>query len=522
MTELHPLKLSPISSLLAKAEAKGWLWWVAIFSLFYFPITIVRAASRPMWFDELFTFYISRMDLSKIWAILSSGNEPNPPICYVLTHFSMRMFGENEAAIRLPEVAGFWLMSICVFLFVRHRCSAYAAAAAIFFGLSTKAYVQYAVEARPYGLVLGFCGLAAVCWQYASDGETARVRTLSTIGFCLALMAALCSHYYAVLLLIPFGVGELVRWWKTGRLNITLSAALVASLLPLVLLYPTIKRGSSFITTLVKTSPNFWAKPTIDSTPLFFIEVLATTVVPLLLTAIVVVVFRSLGYDEEENDSATTTSWPPIHETAMVIALVALPAFATVLGRIATGSFIARYALSAVVGCSLVFGLLAYKGTYRRQSIVPAAAAFVFFGWFLGNGLHRPRSVAAQPLPDITSVDRNMPIVIADPLLFLKLVYYAPREFASRMHYLTDLDSVTKKPDFVPELALRQLRTWITVPVDDYKPFVANNHRFAVFSSPEPTLEWVAAKLTADGHSVQMKPITGGGQIFEVTTAAVQ
>src|SRR5205085_3121214 len=86
----------------ASKPGRTWLW-LGLFTVLYLPITIMRAAARPMWFDELFTFYISRLSIHDIWAILSSGIEPNPPLSCLLAHFSMQMFGQNEVAVRLPE-----------------------------------------------------------------------------------------------------------------------------------------------------------------------------------------------------------------------------------------------------------------------------------------------------------------------------------------------------------------------------------------------------------------------------------
>src|SRR3954467_12547732 len=125
LTESKPTRLEIRPSIVTWNEReritspdRSWIW-IAAFTVLYFPLTILRAAARPMWFDELFTFYISRMSLGNIWTILSSGIEPNPPLSYWLTHFSMGLFGKNEIAVRLPAIAGYWLMSICLFFFVR-------------------------------------------------------------------------------------------------------------------------------------------------------------------------------------------------------------------------------------------------------------------------------------------------------------------------------------------------------------------------------------------------------------------
>ena len=502
-------------TILESSERLTSFWWIGLFSFFFFPIGLLRAAVRPLWFDELFTFYISRLSWDRIWKILSSGGEPNPPLCYALSHLSMRLFGQNEIALRLPAIFGFWLMATCIFLYVRRRSSPFPAFAAMCFPLVSRTYIQYGTEARPYGLVLGFCALSAVCWQLAIDGVSGRTRNIAVIGFSLTLMAAIMSHYYAVLLTIPFGIAELVRWQLTRRLHIKLSLALVCSLLPLAPLYPAVSRGTAFITSLVKTSQNFWAKPRWDNLPLFYYEYVGGAIVPLTLLAAVLLVYLLMISPGTRNLDAADKRQRTLPEAAMIVSLTALPIFATMLGQIATGSFLSRYALSAVVGCALLFGLITSFASARVPA-VGLIAGLIFFGWFAKGGLHKPQSVPPQPLPDVSQVSASVPLVIADPLLFLQLFHYAPPRFARRIYYISDLDVAVKTPDFIPELALLQLRQWIQVPVEDYQRFVDEHPKFALYQDFEPRLEYILKDLLQKGYSLQLKANVGAGQVYEV------
>src|SRR6266508_1563014 len=138
--------------------------------------------------DELYTFYISLLPShSDIWSALSTGADQIPPFFYMITRASILLFGENHVSIRLPEVLGFWVMSLCLFQFVSKRSSALHGLVAMLFPLVTDAY-YYAFEARPYGLVLGFGGTALLCWQAAAEGY---YRKLSLMGLALSLAAAI-------------------------------------------------------------------------------------------------------------------------------------------------------------------------------------------------------------------------------------------------------------------------------------------------------------------------------------------
>src|SRR5678815_4933242 len=55
------------------------LWTVA-----YVFMACYRANRKLFWFDELFTIHISRLhSLHKIWSVLMSGADFNPPLLYV-------------------------------------------------------------------------------------------------------------------------------------------------------------------------------------------------------------------------------------------------------------------------------------------------------------------------------------------------------------------------------------------------------------------------------------------------------
>ena len=120
------------------------LWILAGFSLLYLLMTCAIASKRMLWNDELFTLYLSRLGtLSDLLAAVSTGADQNPPSFYLLTKGFLTALGETQLAIRLPEVFGVLLMSLCLFRFVSKRLPALFGFAAMIFPLTTIAY-EYA------------------------------------------------------------------------------------------------------------------------------------------------------------------------------------------------------------------------------------------------------------------------------------------------------------------------------------------------------------------------------------------
>src|SRR5262249_59405280 len=152
------------------------------------------------WNDELFTLYIARLPTyADIWSFLASGVEQLPPTFHILARLCMKLFGVNPWALRLPEILGVGVMSLCLFVVVSRRSSAVYGLIAMLLPLVTHVF-YYATEARPYGLVLGCAALSLLCWQSAADD---RRRGFSLVGPARFPPAALARPHYARFPLLP-------------------------------------------------------------------------------------------------------------------------------------------------------------------------------------------------------------------------------------------------------------------------------------------------------------------------------
>src|SRR5262249_42181003 len=141
---------------------------------------------KPLWHDETFTHYLARLHTpSELWSALRTGADLNPPLYHVLAQVSQALFGENPTALRLPSILGFWVMCVCLFRSVGRWCPPVTAWSALLWPLLTGAY-EYAYEARPYGLLLGWTGLAFWFWQSATGQGR---RSFALLGLALALGA---------------------------------------------------------------------------------------------------------------------------------------------------------------------------------------------------------------------------------------------------------------------------------------------------------------------------------------------
>lgn len=184
--------------------------WLAVtaFTILYLADVCLRASAKHFWYDELLTLYFARLpDLHSLCGALQTGLDSNPPGFDLLNRAVRAAFREGLIAMRLPEILGFWVMCLCLFKFVSRRVGLLPGVIAMTLPVLSGAY-YYAYEARPLILVAACAAVALLCWDN-SVGFWYNRRWL--VGFSVVLFTALMLHCYAILLVIPFAVTELVR-----------------------------------------------------------------------------------------------------------------------------------------------------------------------------------------------------------------------------------------------------------------------------------------------------------------------
>ncbi len=473
------------------------LWTLLAFTAVYLPVTGLLADRAPLWYDELFTVYVSQLaGPADLWQALAEGTDTNPPLYLVLTRFARLGFGESELATRIPAVFGFWVLCVSVYAFVARRCRREYALAAMLLPLATAVYPM-AYSARAYGWLLGCCGFALVCWQSAAEGAR---RRLALAGLAVGGALAFASHYYAFLALAPLCVGEVVRTVARRRLDVPMWLALAAGPLTLAALLP-LALGAQESMTAYTFAPG-WA-----AIPASYHYLLKSARWP--LVGVVAIAMLGLLVNRQP---ALNTEGPPGHEWAAVLVFAALPVVGVCLGQWVTGIFTARYAAPAVIGWAIGLALLADR-RFGDRRLVALALAAVFLVRFAGHSWReygqqtRARAEIARTLKTLDH-HSGEPIAVADPFAFLQLVYYAPPAVRAELVYLQNLEAARRhNPTDPRDWHLGQLRRWAAVPVQDYHGFRTARDRFWVYGDAG----WLRPTLEADG--VRLRPCAGG--LFE-------
>lgn len=456
----------------------------------YLLAAIGTAATRPLWSDELFTAYLNRLpSVRDLWRALLTEVDQMPIGFYLITRLFTRPSVNSEVLVRMPATFGFLLCGVGLYLFVRRRLPAAYAAMAALFPLLTVAG-GYTIEARAYGLVLGFGALALVCWQAAADG---RNRVLALLGLSLSLALAISCHYYAVLLLVPLAVGEIAR----RKWDPAVWLALVSSLLVFIPLWPFVQAARTL-------STHFWSKPSLQQIPNFYLYLLFPGLLSFLVMGVATLILCL--------KRGKKSSWPvPPHEMVATVTLLSVPVVAVVLGVLVTGAYTERYALVTVLGVALFFAygmayLLHVKprlGTKLLLIMLICAAAS--FGLQFQRALQKKADMAerGRQIVAATSADPSRPIVVSHGSTYLELLYHGPGQLRSRLFYVHDVQRALARvrTDSV-ERTFWALRCCADIQIQDYAPFLQHHAKFWVYEADEQKFQWVLPELTADGALV--------------------
>jgi hypothetical protein len=445
--------------------------------------TVVIAVSRPLWFDEIFTWQIAtRSNLRDLLAALGPM-DPSPPLHYLLVRGSHALFGTGQLATRLPA-----LLSFLVTLVVLHRLAVPLAgplfALVVVAALPLSPALGFAAEARPYAFLLACSAISLLAWREVTAG---RRRRLGLAGLLFSLTAALYAHFYAILLFVPIAAGEAVRTWNRGRLDLAVWGVLAgAGLLALPLL--------PLAQACVAVRTTFWATPTLVR---FWLSVQMFTSV-----ALVAVIATLLGLTARcvPGGAETPLEQPPppapAHEVAAAAALACLPLIGFLVARLATNAYDGRYVLPSLVGCLLLFAHGSRLVRHRRTAVatVLLAAVCLLAGAHVvlaaRRALIEPSATVPLPLPD----QGPRFVVVADAFEFVQTVHAAP-ETRDRLVYLIDGLSHPDSPRSSPETSVLGLRELMPLHVEDYEGFVAAHDRFWVF---DETGQWGARLRATD------------------------
>lgn len=487
----------------ALAQSRPFVY--AAFALIYAIPTLLVAHGKILWDDEFFTLYLSRVaSWHDLLRALRTGADQHPPSFYYLTHLVLALFGSGHITVRLPEILGFAMLCLCLYEAARMMLPPLWAVVAMCFPLTTSLY-YYATEARAYGLVCGFAGLALLAYMRATSPPR-RLGPLFLLAFASA--AAVGSHYYAVMLLLCLGLAEGVRTISRRKVNLSIWAALACGLLPVLVFRDVIHSARGY-------SNHFWAVPVWTDSLRFYAQEVAFGVCGLVIT---VALAYSSGRRFWRVPEPVRPSQPmPLPWAVAIGSLTLLPFAVLVLAKFVTHGFSDRYAISAIVGVGLLVPWILGRSFPQRNIALAALAASMLLFWFQVHDLReRYYDIRVWVQKDIAFLNTQSkePIVMAEVTRFHRVSFYAPRELVSRLTFVANpTSSVEYLGQDTVDRGLLDLREWFPLHVEGTERYLAEHADFLIFGNVS-SWNWVTFEAAKWGTSDLVARTRTGALLF--------
>ena len=497
-------------------DARPFLSLILLLAIFL-PAELQHSLNKPLWHDELFTFYISQTPSLRVLLRDMHAADLNPPLTYLLTRASFAVFGPNTLSARLPEIAGFALAMLALFEFVRRR-------AGTLYGLlaSTLLYTgvaqQMSVEARPYGLLLGFGALSLLAWQLAWEKKPIAIPLLLIGGFGMLL-----SHVFGVYVWAALAAAEAVRIAQSRHIDWAAAVAWLLPILSFALYLPLIHMHA---TGLYPTA----FQPTTDSIFNFYITRIEREFASLMLTALAILLLVGpRGLQGRPGWFLTHTEW------VSTILIIATPVVLIAQLMRSHASFFERYGTTASLGISILAAILLARWTGRdlRAALLCILIALLTSAelpFAIGAVLDGRIFKSTEPIPELcgacaltAQLNPSLPLVDASGLTFVEMDHREDTATLSRVFYLTDPAAAAEyaHANIFDEMAHTKSLFGLRANVSPYADFISLHHDFFVLGNYNYPEDWLLRKLQADGATLRMLGHTSGSysdhDLYEIT-----
>jgi hypothetical protein len=355
--------------------------------------------------------------------------------------------------------------------------------------------------------MVGFSALALLCWLRSTQGAS---RGLFLPLMAVSLAAAVSSHYYAILVLLPLAGSELVRTWVRRKSDFSMWIALSAALIPLALFRNVIQGASGYAT-------HFWAKPTWFAFAGFYTSF--GHIVGIVLAAGAFGMVMQWKWSGETRELKAM----PIWESIVFIGFALLPLPAVLMAKLITNAYTARYVLPATIG---VVVLIVWAVSRARPAFA-AMFVFVSVGYFevsAYQAFSKNRLLRNELADGYAILNRTAPLSIAVPevTFFHRLSFYAPRPFAARVAYISDPEMFYRYlgHDTI-DRGMLDLRPWFPENIVPLNRYVKENPSFYAYGDVNEWT-WQTFILPQISKDVQLQRRYQNQLLLLVQNASIQ
>jgi hypothetical protein len=481
-------------------------FWLLL--IYTFVRSLFAAAAKPLWYDEMYTVFVSHQPSWKaVWNALIVTRDGNPPGFYFIERIFSSLLANEQISYRLASILGFCCVLVCIFLVIRATDGSLRALICSAPLLLTLLFRPYAVEARTYCVVAACVAFAVLCYQNAP-------RWPWMVLLAASFMAAESMHYLAFFGFIPFGVAELAILVRARKIRWSVWLALAAGLVPVVALWPLASAMRRFYGT------HIWSPPSLFGLANMY-YLLFKIFAPLALAILAVTAILVLASTPPKNKISSQQFLSEVGRRWAAIAFLGIPAYLYVFTKVMHGVYVERYALLTVLGIPLcaafVLRLLPRKGVAVAGAIVLIALLLQEM-FLLPNAVRAARSFAPPSNAIESFVARvghpDLRVVISDGLDYFPLAHYS--RDASRFVFLVDPpQAAAYTGSDIVDLQLGTLRCCRPFQIYEFNDFAPRHPSFLLYSNGSE-FDWWPKRLLDDGDSLQLLAVDQNRRVYLV------
>jgi 4-amino-4-deoxy-L-arabinose transferase-like glycosyltransferase len=475
--------MTPVSNV-SPGSRREFLFVLGGLTLLYL-IAVTIGNRRNVWFDELFTLDIARSpSLHELWN-RELRFDLQTPTGYLLSRLSMWIFGPKPFGLRLPSMLEFYAGSVAILLYVRSKAGIAFATLAVLLLWAVSPTLYYAVEARPYALLLMSFACLLLSWDTAIRTQP---RRLALFGVATSTLALAAAHIFAPFTFFAFIVAEAVRLRRRRVPDYALWAALLIPMLTMLIYIPLIRASGGAI---------FGVYASINTMFLFFEDTFGAPIVSFVIVATILV-------GSQKRSRATRPGFSA-EEIALFVCLLLSPVLVNLALMHRHGTFYERYCVTAQVAIMVALSIfLAYHVRMNRWGAYAGSLLLLLF--LLKTQVWH---VVTYPVPRnaafLATIQPNLPIVVAEGQVFVEMNHYETAALLSRVYFLKDPQASMRYlhtnifQDFAAPDVMKEAGFPYVANVAPYTSFTSQHQQFLLLGTPK---QWVFSKLRLSGASI--------------------
>lgn len=369
-------------------------------------------------FDELLEIAAASAPThDQLLSSLAAGVDFNPPLSHFVIRYSMALLGSTETAARLPAFLGAAALLICLYVFISRELGGSCGVLAMLAILCSPVRA-YAVQARPYGLVLGFSGLILVLYRHANATKGPK-RIFAVLGIAICAAALTATHYYAVLVIGVLVCAELLRAFQTKRADWLLLLSCAAPPMVILWLLRDVIRQQQLQLT------HYFSRGNLFSFDHGYDFLAMDPLVYCLALMLVAGALGLLAASGKQPGGARVFMKPRLSDMVLGGGLLLLPVIGALATQFITHAYVPRYFLPSAIG----FAMCLCYAVKWFSAVLPAMALLIITPFSLGfakavlqEASHPPEKL---PASDILTA-APAPLLFDTPGTYLQMYHDYP------------------------------------------------------------------------------------------------